>query len=150
MRRRRRALNIRYTSNQRHRTRSRRSIIGTDLAGTASYCVSDGVQLCFALSMLLLVQNRRTLSLAKENTMREHTSLVVFLVVAVLALLHWLLVYRPSWFWSFGRSGPRRPKKTGTEWRAREQLAGPPPATRPPHATSSSDGTRTIIENPVS
>ena len=120
MRRHRQALNIRYTSNQRHRTRPRRSIIGTDLAGTTIYCVSNGVHLlsclsayvmnsrqvrcakhemCFALSMLLLVQNRHTLSLAKCNTVHGDTSLAVFLVVAALALLlHWLLVYRSSWF----------------------------------------------------
>ena len=123
MRRHRQVVNIRYTSNQRHRTRPWRSIIGTDLAGTTVYCVSNGVHLlsclsayvmnsrqvrcakhemCFALSMLLLVQNRHTLLLAKCNTVHGDTSLAVFLVVAALALLlHWLLVYRSSWFWSF-------------------------------------------------
>ena len=126
MRRHRQVVNIRYTSNQRHRTLPRRSIIGTDLAGTPVYCVSNGVHLlsclsayvmnsrqvrcakhemCFALSMLLLVQNRHTLLLAKCNTVHGDTSLVVFLVVAALALLlHWLLVYRSSWFWSFSGS----------------------------------------------
>lgn len=127
MRRHRQVVNIRYTSNQRHRTRPRRSIIGTDLAGTTTvYCVSNWVHLlsclsayvmnsrqvrcakhemCFALSMLLLVQNRHTLLLAKCNTVHGDTSLAVFLVVAALALLlHWLLVYRSSWFWSFSGS----------------------------------------------
>ena len=146
MRRRRQALNIRYTSNQQHRTRPWRSIIGTDLTGTTSNWVSDGVHLlsclsayvmnsrqvrcakhemCFALSMLLLVQNRHTLSLAKRNTVHGDTSLAVFLVVAALALLlHWLLVYRSSWFFcllylicrhfvAFIRRGRR--KKTGTD-----------------------------------
>ena len=120
MRRHRQVVNIRYTSNQRHRTRPWRSIIGTDLAGTTVYCVSNGVHLlsclsayvmnsrqvrcakhemCFALSMLLLVQNRHTLLLAKCNTVHGDTSLAVFLVVAALALLlHWLLVCRSSWF----------------------------------------------------
>ena len=149
MRRHRQVVNIRYTSNQRHRTRPWRSIIGTDLAGTTVYCVSNGVHLlsclsayvmnsrqvrcakhemCFALSMLLLVQNRHTLSLAKCNTVHGDTSLAVFLVVAALALLlHWLLVYRSSWFWSFSGSLALWSLfvllfgvcKTGTEWPAK-------------------------------
>ena len=154
MRRHRQVVNIRYTSNQRHRTRPRRSIIGTDLAGTTIYCVSNGVHLlsclsayvyvmnsrqvrcakhemCFALSMLLLVQNRHTLSLAKCNTAHEDTSLAaLFLVVAVLALLHWLLVYRSSLFWLAGWGRGRGPSVP---------VCG---------ASSASDRTRTIIENP--